>query len=229
MISQKWVSTFQLVGAALGIPAAAAGSYSAYQNYFSNEAACQKLRTNIISTMERKLANEIKRSLLRKDVTEFEKTCAEGDPDAHTVFRAALHETEPRVAMSATRSLGGAVAQADGSAAAKADPAAPFQRRQLGAFGASGESHGWVALSRHQAKAWVANFSGYSISESSLPPAGTVLTAQHKMPVWSEVQAGTNDQTKLQSMLAAGACVRVLTSRVGTGRLWAEVVPSSCS
>ena len=30
-------------------------------------------------------------------------------------------------------------------------------------------------------------------------------------------------------LLAAGACVRVLTSRVGTGRLWAEVVPSSCS
>jgi len=58
--------------------------------------------------------------------------------------------------------------------------------------------------------------------------AGTVLTAQHRMPVWSEVQAGANDPAKLYSTLLAGACVRVLVTRPGAGRLWAQVVPSSC-
>jgi hypothetical protein len=49
------------------------------------------------------------------------------------------------------------------------------------------------------------------------------------LPVWSEPQAGTNDQTKLQSRLPAGACVRVVATRGGISRLWAEVAPASCS
>ena len=39
MLPQRVVTTLQVVGAALGIPAG--GSYSAYQNYFSSEATCQ--------------------------------------------------------------------------------------------------------------------------------------------------------------------------------------------
>jgi hypothetical protein len=90
--------------------------------------------------------------------------------------------------------------------------------------------NGWVALGRREASAWVANFLGFAISEKSLPPAGTVLTAQRQLPVWSEPQlAAANDQTKLQNMLPARACVRVLSTRPGTGRLWAEVAPTSCS
>jgi hypothetical protein len=76
---------------------------------------------------------------------------------------------------------------------------------------------------------WTYNFGGYAISETSLPPAGTVFSAQKMVPVWSEMQSGGNDQTKLRSRLPAGACVRVVTARVGTGRLWVEVVPARCS
>jgi hypothetical protein len=43
------------------------------------------------------------------------------------------------------------------------------------------------------------------------------------LPVWSEPQGTTNDQTKLQSRLPNGACVRVLSTRahrppLGRGR-----------
>jgi hypothetical protein len=90
--------------------------------------------------------------------------------------------------------------------------------------------NGWVALGRRQAGAWVVNFHGYAISERSLPPAGTILIAQQQLPVWSEPQlADSNDQTKLQNILPARGCVRVLATRPGAGRLWAEVAPTSCS
>jgi hypothetical protein len=99
MLPQRVVTTLQVVGAALGIPAAAAGSYSAYQNYFSSEATCQRLRTNILATMERRIAADAKRALLRKDIAEFDKTCGDGDPDARTVFQAALQQMDlPRSA-----------------------------------------------------------------------------------------------------------------------------------
>jgi hypothetical protein len=63
-----------------------------------------------------------------------------------------------------------------------------------------------------------------------LPPPGTVLTAQRQLAVWSEPQlARSNDQSKWQSTLPARACVRVVSTRPGTGRLWAEVAPAACS
>jgi hypothetical protein len=99
-------------------------------------------------------------------------------------------------------------------------------------FGAaeSGERYGWIALSRQQPGAWISNFGGNAISATSLLPLGTVLIAQRELPVWTEPQlAGSNDPTKLQNMLPARACVRVLATRPGTGRLWAEVAPTSCS
>ncbi len=219
MVPQRVVTSLQFLGAALGIPAAAAGSYSAYQNYFSSEATCQRLRTNILATMERRIAADTKRALLRKDITEFDKSCGDSDPDARTVFLAALQEMEPRAAAPAA------------GAPVRADSASPPERRQpIGMFGAAGSGdRGWVALGRREARSWMVNFSGFDISETSLPPAGTVLTAQHKLPVWSEMQMGANDQTKLRGILPAGACVRVLATRPGTGRLWAQVAPASCS
>jgi hypothetical protein len=98
-------------------------------------------------------------------------------------------------------------------------------------FGAPGskEHYGWVALSRRESGAWVPHFTGYAISDTSLPPPGTILSAKIMLPVWSEPQGSANDQTKLQSRLPSGACVRVLATRGGTGRLWAEVAPASCS
>src|SRR5689334_2233792 len=96
MIShQRLVTILQVAGAALGIPAAAAGSYTAYQTFFSPEAACQKLRTNILAVMERRITAEAKHALLRKDVAEFDKTCGERDPDARAIFQAAAQDATP--------------------------------------------------------------------------------------------------------------------------------------
>src|SRR5262249_13482093 len=223
MLPQRSVTMLQLLGAVLGIPAAAAGCYSAYQTYFSTDAVCQRLRTAIVITMERKLASDAKKALLRRDVAEFDKTCGDSDPDARTVFQAALREHRASPVPDARVQI----------AAADASTAAPsLSVRPAPVFGAagSGERHGWIALSRRQAGALISNFDGYAISDTSLLPLGTVLIAQGQLPVWTEPQlAGPNDPTKLQNMLPARACVRVLATRPGTGRLWAQVAPASCN
>jgi hypothetical protein len=82
MTAESLVKLLQMTGAALAIPAAAAGTFAAYQSYFSSDVTCQKLRTNIVAILERHVAPETKRSLLKKDVAEFDKLCGEGDPDA---------------------------------------------------------------------------------------------------------------------------------------------------
>ena len=214
MAGENLVKVLQIAGAALGIPAAAAGTFAAYQNYFSTDVTCQKLRSNIVATMERSVAPETKRSLLRKEVNEFDKLCGEGDPAAETANATtvdAVHGPAP--------------------AGAQPDSSRRSQLQSAAVFGAPGtkEHYGWVALSRRQSGAWVAHFNGYIISDTSLPPPGTVLSAQIMLPVWSEPQGTTNDQSKLQSRLPNGACVRVLSTRGGSGRLWAEVAPASCS
>jgi hypothetical protein len=252
MISQRLVTILQAAGAALGIPAAAAGSYTAYQAFFSPEVTCQKLRTNILAIMERRIAAEAKHVLLRKDVTEFDKTCGESDPDARSIFQAALQDATAqanRAQRPGNAPAAAAVVQpkpvapaAAAVAAAQPDPAAataPSQglaprKQPLTIFGAPGssEQHGWVAISRKDKAegSWVVNFTGYAISETSLPPAGTVLSAQRNVPVWADLPAGmAQDQSKLQNRVPPGACVRVLATRGGPLRLWAEVAPASCS
>ena len=92
MTPENLVRLLQMTGAALAIPAAAAGTFAAYQSYFSSDVTCQKLRNNIVAIMERHVAPETKRSLLKKDVTEFDKLCGEGDPDARAIFQAAITE-----------------------------------------------------------------------------------------------------------------------------------------
>src|SRR5437660_3414639 len=79
MAPENLVRLLQMTGAALAIPAAAAGTFAAYQSYFSSDVTCQKLRSNIVAIMERHVAPETKRSLLKKDVTEFDKL--RGDRD----------------------------------------------------------------------------------------------------------------------------------------------------
>jgi hypothetical protein len=195
-------------------------TFAAYQSYFSTDVTCQKLRNDIIGIMERNVPPETKRSLLKKEVTEFDKLCGERDPEARVIFQAAMSDHP---------------AEAHAPAAAGPAPvSASSQRAQLASlavFGAPGskEHYGWVALSRRESGSWVPHFTGYAISDTSLPPPGTILSAKIMLPVWSEPQAGANDQTKLQSRLPSGACVRVLATRSGTGRLWAEVAPASCS
>jgi hypothetical protein len=224
MAGENLVRTLQIIGAALGIPAAAAGTFAAYQSYFSTDVTCQRLRNDLVSIMERKVSLDTKRSLLKKGVTEFDKLCGNDDPDARAIFEAAISGTKQAEAVEA--------GHASGASLARAQPASEgAHTTPLGIFGAAGarEHSGWVALSRRQSGSWVPHFNGYDISESSLPPAGTVLSAKIMLPVWSEPQAGKNDQTKLQSRLPQGACVRVLSTRGGPARLWAEVTPASCS
>jgi hypothetical protein len=220
MTAEHLVKLLQMTGAALAIPAAAAGTFAAYQSYFSTDMTCQRLRNDIVGILERNVAPDTKRSLLKKDVTEFDKFCGEGDPDARAIFQAAIseHPTEPAHAAAAGPVPTGASSQRAQTAA-------------IGVFGAPGskDRYGWVALARRQSGSWEAHFSGYAISDTSLPPAGTVLSAKIMPPVWSEPQAGANDQSKLQSRLPSGACVRVVSTRGGSGRLWAEVAPASCS
>jgi hypothetical protein len=228
MLPHRLVMVLQLLGAALGIPAAAAGCYSAYQTYFSTGAVCQRLRTVIVITMESKIPSDAKQALLRKNVAEFDKTCGDSDPDALTVFKAALQErplSSPVFSPDASVQIATADAQSLTAAPSLSVPPAPV----FGAAG-SGERHGWIELSRRQAGAWISNFGGYAISETSLLPLGTVLIAQRDLPVWTEPQlAGSNDPTKLQNMLPPRACVRVLATRPGTGRLWAQVELASCN
>jgi hypothetical protein len=219
MTAEHLVKLLQMTGAALAIPAAAAGTFAAYQSYFSPDVTCQKLRNDIVGILERNVAPDTKRSLIKKDVTEFDKLCGEGDPEARAIFQAAMSEHP---------------AEAAHAAAATVPAATSSQRAQtaaLSVFGAPGskERYGWVALARRQSGSWDPHFSGYAISDTSLPPAGTILSAKIMLPVWSEPQAGANDQRKLQSRLPSGACVRVLSTRGGSGRLWAEVAPASCS
>ena len=220
MTAEHLVKLLQMTGAALAIPAAAAGTFAAYQSYFSTEVTCQKLRNDIVGILERNVAPDTKRSLLKKDVTEFDRFCGEGDPDARAIFQAAMSEHPAEAAHAA--------------AAGPAPTGASSQRAQtaaIGVFGAPGskDRYGWVALARRQSGSWEAHFSGYAISDTSLPPAGTILSAKIMLPVWSEPQAGANDQSKLQSRLPSGACVRVVSTRGGSARLWAEVAPASCS
>jgi hypothetical protein len=231
MAGENLVKVLQIAGAALGIPAAAAGTFAAYQNYFSTDGTCQKLRTNIVAIMERNVAPETKRSLLRKDVNEFDKLCGEGDPDARTIFHAALTPDHPAPVAAETANAAADAGHGPAAAGAQPDSSRRSQLQSAPVFGAPGvkEHYGWVALGRRQSGAWVPHFNGYTISDTSLPPSGTVLSAQIMLPVWSEPQGTTNDQTKLQSRLPNGACVRVLSTRGGTGRLWAEVAPASCS
>lgn len=208
---EKLTTYLQFTGAALAIPAAAAGSYSVYRSFFTAEVACHNLRASILSTMDRNVPAEAKRTLLRKDVAEFEKKCADIDPDAHVIFQAAMQPERPAPAATNWEvRMGGPVA----------------------AFGLSqgGERRGWVALVRREpGKPVEQHFEGQSVSETSLPPAGTVLTALRVLPVWREPQLpGANDQTKLQGRLGAGECVKVLATRPGPGRQWAEVTPQQC-
>jgi hypothetical protein len=212
----------QIAAAVLGIPAAAAGTYSVYQTYFTNEVTCQKLRTSIIIVMEKNVPADAKRTLLRKEVGEFDAKCGAADPDARTLFLAAMREgdgTAPEAA-TATRAI---AAAAPGTSVREAP-------RAVSVFGMSGrDERGWVAIGRKADKAWEPNFTGFKISDTALPPAGTVLTALQALPVWQEPQAGANDPAKLTGRLPQAACVKVVATRVGTGRLWAEVTPASCS
>jgi hypothetical protein len=213
----------QILSAALGIPAAAAGTYSAYQTYFSNTAICQQLRASVISTMEQSLPAEAKRALLRKDAGEFNTKCGGKDPDARSLFEAALKSDTP------------ASAAVPGSRLADAGPGVSggFADNVADGFGhsPSGQLSGWVALVRNDANGpGHLNFDGFALSLTSLPPAGVVLRARETLAVWRQPQRGPNDASQAQGAVVAGHCVRVLGTQPAQGsqRTWGEVTPVAC-
>jgi hypothetical protein len=229
----KLTRTVQIVAGLVAIPAAFAGVYSVYRTYLSQEMECQSLRSGILATIDRHSAADIKGTLLlpllRRDVAEFDKKCGRIDPEAQVIFQAAILQLQPSTrptplpAPTQAAKAGAGNPSTDGKG--QDAPAA-----MVFGLSASGERRGWVALSRgdpgHEGEI---NFDGYAISETSLPPIGTVLTARRVMPVWHDPQRpGPNDPTKLQGRVARGGCVQVLGHRVGPGRLWAEVAPIDC-
>ena len=127
MTADNLVKLLQMTGATLAIPAAAAGTFAAYQSYFSSDVTCQKLRNDIVAIMERHVAPETKRSLLKKDVTEFDKLCGESDPDARAIFQAAITEHPG----DATPAAAAVAAHVDASPQRQ-------QTASLGVFGAPG-------------------------------------------------------------------------------------------
>ncbi len=243
---EKLTTSLQFIGAALALPAGAAGVYSAYHNYFSPEVMCQEMRNSTLATLEKNIPAEAKHALLRKEAGQFEAKCGEVEPETNTIFQVALHELEkpaPRAAQrSAPRRLGREMAAAPCTPQARdaprrgsvhrrgASPAtAPVAAEASLRAGVLGHAaHGWVAIEiRKGGKVTEAFFSGYAANGQSLPAAGTVLTSMALRPIWSEPQGpGPNDPTKLQGRLKAGECVRVVGIRPSPGRQWAEVEPT---
>lgn len=233
----KLTTYLQFTGAALAIPAAAGGAYSVYQNHFTRDVACQKLRTAIVATMERHIAPDAKRTLLRKDVGEFAKTCGDLDPDAKVLFEAALQDNKFAVPAEAQPV---APANAVASAAPTVAPPGPartpdgFPVGVVNTFGRSpnGDVRGWVALTRGEAnRMGEPNFDGHELSQTVVPPSGTILRSRYVMPVWTEPQSSTNDSTKLQGRVSLGSCVRIISTKMaeGRGRNWGEVAPAPCT
>jgi len=223
---EKITTYLQFAGAALAIPVAAAGTYTVYQTHFTTDVTCQKLRTSIVATLERNVAPDLKRTLLRKEVAEFSKNCAAVDPDAKALFEAAMQDTPP--ALAAVPSQAPAATAATPVAALDGLPVSA-----VAAFGrsASGEVRGWVALTRGESnRIGEPNFDGFGLSLTVLPPSGTILRPRQVLPVWLEPQYGDNDGTKLQGRVPAGICVRVVATQAARGktRTWGDVVPLPC-
>jgi hypothetical protein len=236
---EKSTKLLQFLGAALAVPAAAGGVYSAYTSYFSTDAVCESLRNTTLAILDKNVPVEAKRVLLRQDATKFEAKCSASDPEAAAIFQAALREldeTAPNPAPNAAVGPG-RTAPVPGPArpapsAARTSPG-PTQTASL-APGAAMEMqhsvHGWVALlSRAKGKVMDVYFEGFPPEGPSPPESGKVLSALGWRPIWSEpLGPGPADPGKLAGRLKLGECVRVVATRNGGGRLWAEIDPVAC-
>lgn len=203
----KHIKVWQLVGAVLAVPAGIAGTYGAYHTYVAGNVSCPDLRASIISTLERNIPQDAKRALLKEGIAEFDKHCAEKDPDARVIFDAALSAPpapNPALRMAATGAIFG--------------------------LSRSGERRGWVAMVQYDASREEQPYfdaGGIPVLTKSPPTPGSVVMARRMVAVWLEPQP-TNDPNLLQGRLAEGACVRILSIRPATPRLWAEVAPEPC-
>jgi hypothetical protein len=91
---EKLTTSLQFIGAALALPAGAAGVYSAYHSYFSPEVVCREMRNAALITLEKNIPAEAKRVLLRKEASEFEAKCGDVEPESNTIFQVALQELD---------------------------------------------------------------------------------------------------------------------------------------
>jgi hypothetical protein len=249
---QKFTTVLQIVGAALGIPAAAGGTFSVYRSYFAPTANCQTLRMSLLDTIDRGISADSKHALMKKDLAEFSQKCAGADPDAMAVFAVALRQMdEPKAAApviaatpgvaEATKADAGKPAALEMAKAEIARPAAAeaahpqasiFSAIPAGGFGksGSGETKGWVALDRRDAEhLGESSFDGFEPGNALAEK--TLLTARWAVPVWPEPQApGVPDVSRVQGRLAKGQCLRVLSYRTAAqGRPWANVELADCA
>jgi hypothetical protein len=138
---ERLTTSLQFIGAALALPAGAAGVYSAYHNYFSPEVMCQEMRNTALATLEKNIPAEAKLVLLRKDVTQFEAKCAEFEPETRTIFQVALHELEKPAPPAGPRASRPASAEKTFAAPRPAAMAALGVRRGKAALSSGCKSH----------------------------------------------------------------------------------------
>jgi len=84
------VTAMQLIGSLLAVPVGIASAYSFYRANFAPETTCQSLRSGIIALLDKSVDASTRRMLVRRDVQEFEKSCAAVDPDATAAFKSLL-------------------------------------------------------------------------------------------------------------------------------------------
>lgn len=100
----RMVSTAQIVGSLLAVPLGLASGYSMYKANFAVDTTCQNLRANIVTMLDKNVDAATRRMLVRRDVTTFEQTCGDFDPDAHSAFKTLLAvPPAPEVAASAPK------------------------------------------------------------------------------------------------------------------------------
>jgi hypothetical protein len=86
----RLVTVMQMIGSLLAVPVGIASAYSFYRANFAPETTCQNLRSGIIALLDKSVDAGTRRMLVRRDVEEFEKTCAAVDPDATAAFKSLL-------------------------------------------------------------------------------------------------------------------------------------------
>lgn len=93
--SARLVTVLQIAGSLLAIPVGLASGYSVYRANFSPEITCQSLRANIVGMLDKSLDPSALRTLVRRDVENFERSCGSVDPDASAAFKTLLSAERP--------------------------------------------------------------------------------------------------------------------------------------
>ena len=86
----RFVTICQMSGSLVAVAIGIASAYSYYRANFVPEGTCQTLRSGIIALLDKSVDAATRRMLVRRDVEEFEKTCATVDPDATAAFKTLL-------------------------------------------------------------------------------------------------------------------------------------------